>query len=83
MELHKAVAADPLIHVNGAQIFIRINANLAGLDRALKRDGSVSTEDELHDFVGGFNQASFFDFVDVGPNKEIAISKLKGTYTFM
>ncbi|KAI0914620.1 hypothetical protein F4824DRAFT_486740 [Ustulina deusta] len=82
MELHKAVAADPLIHVNGAQIFIRINANLAGLDRALKRDGSVSTEDELHDFVGGFNQASFFDFVDVGPNKEIAISKLKDTALF-
>ncbi|KAI0426981.1 hypothetical protein F5Y09DRAFT_317374 [Xylaria sp. FL1042] len=82
VELHRAVVADPLTDVNGAQIFVKINANLAGLNKALKREGSVSTEDELRDFVRGFNQASFFDFVDVGPNKEIAISKLKETSLF-
>ncbi|KAI0537018.1 hypothetical protein GGR58DRAFT_473164 [Xylaria digitata] len=82
IELHKAITADPVIHVNGAEIFVKINANLAGLNRALKRDGSVSTEDDLQDFVGGFNQAGFYDFVDVGSDKEIAISKLKETALF-
>jgi hypothetical protein len=28
----------------------------------------------------GFNEAFFFDFVDVGANKERAIAKLKGMY---
>ncbi|TGJ80695.1 hypothetical protein E0Z10_g8071 [Xylaria hypoxylon] len=82
LELNKAITADPLIHVNGTEIFVKINANLAGLNRALKRDGSVGTEDELQDFVGGFNQAGFFDFVDVGSDKEIAVSKLKETALF-
>lgn len=53
---------------------------MASLSRALKRDGSVSAENEFQDFVGGFNQAKFFDFVDVGTIKENAISKLKGMY---
>lgn len=41
----------------------------------------MSTEDEFHDFVAGFNQASFFDFVDVGTNKESVVSKVKGMCT--
>lgn len=56
---------------------------MAGLSRALRRDGSVSAENKFQDFVAGFNQARFFDFVDVGTSKENAISKLKGMYTPM
>ncbi|KAJ8120432.1 hypothetical protein ONZ43_g2859 [Nemania bipapillata] len=77
IELHNAVANEPLIHANGAKIFVKIIANMSGLNRALKRDGSVSSENEFHDFVAGFNRASFFDFVDVGNSKESTISKVK------
>ncbi|KAI3320608.1 C-x8-C-x5-C-x3-H type zinc finger protein-like protein [Xylariaceae sp. AK1471] len=82
IELHKAIATEPLVYANGAQIFVKVVANLGGLNRALKRDGSVDTENELQDFVMGFNEASFFDFVDVGAYKERAIAKLKETAIF-
>ncbi|KAI0445684.1 hypothetical protein F4803DRAFT_547973 [Xylaria telfairii] len=82
IELHKAVAAEPFFQANGTEIFIKIIADVATLERALKRDGSVGTENEFQDFVRGFNQATFFDFVDVGANKESAISKVKETALF-
>ncbi|KAI0485865.1 C-x8-C-x5-C-x3-H type zinc finger protein-like protein [Xylaria cf. heliscus] len=82
IELHKAIVAEPFVQANGTQIFVKVVANLCGLERALKRDGSVGTETELQDFVRGFNQASFFDFVDVGTNKESVISKVKDTALF-
>jgi hypothetical protein len=43
-----------------------IYANLGGPSRALKRDGSVDTENDLLDFVRGFNGDRFSGFVDVG-----------------
>ncbi|KAI1201586.1 hypothetical protein F5X97DRAFT_290018 [Nemania serpens] len=81
-ELHRALTTDPLVHANGAEIFVKVLANMAGLSRALRRDGSVSAENKFQDFVAGFNQARFFDFVDVGTSKENAISKLKGIALF-
>jgi len=52
---------------------------MTSLNKVLQRDGSVGSEGALSDFVAGFNQATFFDFVDMGSQKENAISKLKGT----
>jgi hypothetical protein len=52
---------------------------MTSLYRVLQRDGSVSSESAFSDFVAGFNQVTFFDFVDMGSQKEKTISKLKGT----
>ncbi|KAI0202551.1 C-x8-C-x5-C-x3-H type zinc finger protein-like protein [Astrocystis sublimbata] len=82
IELHRAVAAEPFIQANETQILIKIIADIAGLGRALKRDGSINTDSELHEFVQGFNQASFFDFVDVGANQDTVVSKLKDNALF-
>ncbi|KAJ2979104.1 hypothetical protein NUW58_g7291 [Xylaria curta] len=82
IELHRAIIAEPFVQANETEVFVKVVANLGALNRALKRDGSVSTENEIHDFVAGFNQASFFDFVDVGANRESAISKLKESALF-
>ncbi|KAJ8130955.1 hypothetical protein O1611_g2672 [Lasiodiplodia mahajangana] len=82
VELHNAVATEPLIPANGAKIFVKIVANMSSLVKALKRDGSVSSENEFQDFVTGFNQAPFFDFVDVGVSKDSVVSKVKETALF-
>ncbi|KAI0106987.1 C-x8-C-x5-C-x3-H type zinc finger protein-like protein [Nemania sp. FL0031] len=81
MELHNAIATEPLIPADGAKIFVKIVANMSSLAKALRRDGTMSSENELQDFVTGFNQAYFFDFVDVG-NKDIVVSKVKETALF-
>ncbi|GAP92877.2 putative c-x8-c-x5-c-x3-h zinc finger protein [Rosellinia necatrix] len=81
-ELHQAVATDPLIRADGAEIFVKIIANVGSLNRALRRDGTLSAENELEDFIAGFNQAKFFDFVDVGASKVRAITKLKENALF-
>lgn len=82
VELHEAVATDPLIHADGADIIVKVVASLGGLNRALRRDGLVTAENGLEDFVGGFNQAALFDFVDMGASKERTISKVKETALF-
>ncbi|KAI1178181.1 C-x8-C-x5-C-x3-H type zinc finger protein-like protein [Nemania sp. FL0916] len=81
-ELHAAVLANPVVHADGAEIFVKVAADLSGLGIQLKRSGSVAKESDIHDFVQGFNQASFFDFVDMGPNKHEVISKIKETALF-
>ncbi|KAI0398926.1 hypothetical protein F4802DRAFT_591536 [Xylaria palmicola] len=82
LQLHKTVAADPFVQANGAEILVKVVANLAGLDRALKRDGSLSTEHEIQDFARGFNEVGYFDFVDAGADKDTVISKLKENALF-
>ncbi|KAH8677279.1 C-x8-C-x5-C-x3-H type zinc finger protein-like protein [Xylariales sp. PMI_506] len=80
--LRQAVAArcdDP----DETQIIAKIIANLSGLNQALKRDGSVDSENDLADFMLGFTQAdAAFDFVDVGNGKEQADFKIKETTRF-
>ncbi|KAI8625878.1 C-x8-C-x5-C-x3-H type zinc finger protein-like protein [Xylariaceae sp. FL1651] len=78
-ELRKAVAEQ---YGNGIKIFAKIVANISGLSRVLKRDGSVDTEVDLQDFVTGFNQEPFCDFVDIGYDKEKSDSKVKETARF-
>lgn len=61
------------------EIVARVYANLAGLAKAMRRDGSIDTESDLRDFALGFTQAkASFDFIDVGHGKERADSKIRG-----
>jgi hypothetical protein len=61
------------------EIIARVCANLAGLTKAMKRDGSLANDNDLKDFTLGFTQAkASFDFVDVGHGKERADTKVKG-----
>ncbi|KAK7739260.1 hypothetical protein SLS62_011249 [Diatrype stigma] len=61
------------------EVIAKIVANLSGLGKAMKRDGSVGNENDLKEFMQGFTQAkSSFDFIDVGHGKERADSKIKG-----
>ncbi|EMR72164.1 putative ccch zinc finger dna binding protein [Eutypa lata UCREL1] len=64
---------------DNTEIIAKIVANLNGLGKAMKRDGSVNNENDLKEFMQGFTQAkASFDFVDVGHGKERADSKIKG-----
>ncbi len=63
------------------EIIAKIVANLNGLGKAMRRDGSVDSENDLKEFMQGFTQSkASFDFVDVGHGKERADSKIKGKY---
>lgn len=58
----------------------KVYANLAGLAKAMRRDGSLENEMDFKDFSLGFSQGkATFDFVDVGHGKERADNKIKGT----
>ena len=53
---------------------------MAGLSKALQRDGSLDNPEDLRDFTLGFTQGkASFDFIDVGYGKERADSKIKGS----
>jgi len=65
------------------EIMAKVCANITGLSKAMRRDGSLETPDDLRDFTLGFTQGkASFDFIDVGHGKERADSKIKGTYHF-
>ncbi|KAI1815727.1 C-x8-C-x5-C-x3-H type zinc finger protein-like protein [Poronia punctata] len=76
-ELRRALAAESLARAADCEIFVKVFANMTSLNKALERDGSVESESDLLNFVTGFNQASFFEFVDMGTQKESANMKLK------
>ncbi|KUJ21578.1 uncharacterized protein LY89DRAFT_378088 [Mollisia scopiformis] len=60
------------------EIMAKVCANITGLSKAMCRDGSLNSPDELRDFTLGFTQGkASFDFVDVGHGKERADSKIK------
>lgn len=60
------------------EVVAKVIANMTGLNKAMKRDGSVDSENDLRDFMLGYTQAmASFDFVDVGFGKERADSKIR------
>ncbi len=60
----------------------KVCANISGLSKAMCRDGSLDSPDDLKEFTLGFTQGkASFDFVDVGHGKERADSKIKGILT--
>ncbi|KAI0137117.1 hypothetical protein BJ170DRAFT_44433 [Xylariales sp. AK1849] len=80
--LRQAVAAQ-CQNPEETEIIAKVVANLTGLNKAMKRDGSVDSENDLKDFMLGFTQAkASFDFVDVGHGKERADSKIQETTRF-
>ncbi|RSL42912.1 hypothetical protein CEP53_011945 [Fusarium sp. AF-6] len=65
---------------NGIEIVCRVVANVAGLGKALYRDGSIDDINTFKEFTLGFTQAkASFDFIDVGYGKERADSKIRET----
>ena len=77
--LRQAIATECGEHAHEVEVTCRVFANLAGLTKAMRRDGSLEQESDLKDFSLGFTQGqASFDFVDVGYGKERADSKLKG-----
>jgi len=62
------------------EVMAKVCANISGLSKAMRRDGSLANPDDFKDFTLGFTQGkASFDFIDVGHGKERADSKIKGT----
>ncbi len=77
--LRGAIARECNDHADEVEVICRVCANLAGLNKAMRRDGSLEHESDFKDFTLGFTQAkASFDYVDVGYGKERADSKIKG-----
>lgn len=61
------------------EVIARVVANLSGLAKAMRNDGSLDHESRLKDFTLGFSQGmASFDFIDVGYGKERTDTKIKG-----
>lgn len=64
------------------EVIARVVANLSGLAKAMRLDGSLDHESRLKDFALGFSQGmASFDFIDVGYGKERTDTKIKGKST--
>jgi hypothetical protein len=64
---------------NDVEVITKVYANLTGLGKAMRKDGSVENENDVKQFSIGFSQAmASFDYVDVGHGKERADSKIRG-----
>lgn len=62
------------------EVIAKVCANITGLAKAMKRDGSLDNMEDLREFTLGFTQGkASFDFIDVGHGKERADEKIKGT----
>ncbi|UKZ54784.1 hypothetical protein TrVGV298_008597 [Trichoderma virens] len=62
------------------EVVVKVVANLAGLSKAMQRDGCIDNPSLLKDFTLGFTQAkATFDYIDVGFGKERADLKVKET----
>ncbi|TVY81394.1 hypothetical protein LSUE1_G008034, partial [Lachnellula suecica] len=60
------------------EVMAKVCANISGLSKAMRRDGSLANPDDFRDFTLGFTQGkASFDFIDVGHGKERADSKIK------
>ncbi|KAK4180728.1 hypothetical protein QBC36DRAFT_15424 [Triangularia setosa] len=65
-------------HGSEIGVLAQVYLNLAGLSKAMRRDGCLENEHSLKEFTLGFTQAkATFDFVDVGHGKERADNKIK------
>ncbi|TAQ84104.1 hypothetical protein B7494_g7569 [Chlorociboria aeruginascens] len=66
------------------EIMAKVCANVTGLAKAMRRDGTLDNPEDLRDFTIGFTQGkASFDFVDCGHGKERADSKIKGGQILM
>jgi len=78
--LRSAILSQCGDHASDVEVIAKVYANLSGLCKAMRRDGSIESESDLKDFTLGFTQGkATFDFIDVGHGKERADNKLKET----
>ncbi len=67
------------VETESLDVVVRAFANIAGLQSACHKKGLLEKAKSLTSFVHGFTQRrGLFDFIDVGPGKEIADFKIKG-----
>ena len=79
--LRSAVAKACVDYDPDIEISAKVVANLAGLSKAMARDGTFFNSCNFKDFTLGFTQAkASFDFIDVGYGKERADSKIRGEF---
>lgn len=77
--LRNAILQDCGDYASDVEVVAKVVANVGGLAKAMKRDGSLENDADLKDFTLGFTQCmASFDFVDIGYGKERADSKIKG-----
>ncbi|KAE8446277.1 hypothetical protein EG329_012363 [Mollisiaceae sp. DMI_Dod_QoI] len=77
-QLRNTVLENCLDSTDQLEIMAKVCANISGLSKAMCRDGSLDSPDDLKEFTLGFTQGkASFDFVDVGHGKERADSKIK------
>lgn len=64
------------------QVTVRACANLRGLAQACVRDKKIDSATSMMEFWCGFTRRfPLVDFIDVGPGKEEADNKIRGTFT--
>ena len=67
------------VNANGLEIVVRAYASFSGLQVACTKKGLLRFDGHIRNFAQGFTQRrGLFDFVDVGPGKERADTKIKG-----
>jgi hypothetical protein len=77
--LRTAIAEECNGFADNMEIVANVYANMEGLAKAMRRDGSIENETTLRDFALGFTQAkASFNFIDVGHGKERADAKVRG-----
>src|SRR5437667_9913763 len=65
------------------KLLVHVFANVSGLATTLLQSGIISRAEILHEFVNGFNSVGdLVTFVTVGRGKELADSKINGTFLF-
>jgi hypothetical protein len=65
------------------RIVCRMYANLKSLADNCHKSGVIPTTTHIEEFSRGFTRGKIlFDFVDVGPGKDRAAEKIRGTLSF-
>lgn len=77
--LRNAILRECYDYAGQFEVITRYIANLSGLAMATRSSGTIENESTFKDFTLGFTQGlASFDFIDVGPGKERADTKIKG-----
>ncbi|KAM7183321.1 hypothetical protein V8F33_013656 [Rhypophila sp. PSN 637] len=69
--LRAAILKECNEHAKNTEVVATLFSSLAGLAKAMRRDGTIGHEDDLRDFTSGFTQGkAMFNVKDVGHGKE-------------
>jgi hypothetical protein len=74
------LSADRSGDSSSLDVVVKAFARVDGLGSNLTREGRISDVTQLRAFCAGFSsRLPLFDFIDVGPGKERADNKIRGT----